>query len=288
MEHSPDTHSTFLHCKDHLVSGASFDLLFDSTYEMLVTHPQPKPEELASYYQSDEYISHTDSRRSLLDVLYQLVKRIALRKKRRLLESYTKGPTSILDLGTGTGDFLVAMQKHGWNIQGVEPNKGAREKALAKNVPSLEDSHSLGQNTFDCITMWHVLEHIPDVEQQISELKRLLRPDGYLFIAVPNFKSYDAQVYHEFWAAYDVPRHLYHFSRVSIEKLFTKSGFNLVDIHPMIFDAYYVSMLSERYKNRKGSPIKAFLTGFRSNRQARRNGEYSSLIYVLQATNKAK
>lgn len=275
-------HKVFLNVKDYSVSGENFDLLLDEEMELLKTHPQPSPDKLGSYYESEDYISHTDGRRSLFEKLYHAVKQKALRDKINIVEQFQPKKGKILDIGAGTGDFLVTAKQHGWDITGLEPNEKAKSIAQNKGVKFLENLAAIPDATMDVITMWHVLEHVPDVEAQIAELKRIVKPDGTIIIAVPNYKSYDAQHYGKHWAAYDVPRHLWHFSKKAIEVLFSRQDMQLIKIFPMKFDSFYVSLLSEKYKTGKMSFIKGFFVGLRSNIKAARNFEYSSHIYVIK------
>ncbi len=273
--------NTYIQVKDFSVSGESFSLLLDDDLQLLKTSPQPTLENLGSYYESEDYISHTDGTRTLFEKLYQLVKRNAIRKKVNLLSKYNeKG--SVLDIGAGTGDFLVEAKKQGWKITGIEPNQKAKEIAISKKVVFSDALENLEDHSFDVITMWHVLEHVPDLDFQLKHLKRLLKPNGTIIIAVPNFKSFDAKYYKEFWAAYDVPRHLWHFSQIAIQKLFQKHTIKLFHVKPMWFDAFYVSLLSEKYKNGKMNFVKGFFIGFRSNCSGVFKKEYSSHIYILK------
>lgn len=273
----------YLNCKDYTVSNKQFDLLYNKNLEMLETSPQPLGEELASYYESDDYISHTDSKKSITDKLYQTVKSIALKKKLSLLNSFKTTAKNVLDIGCGTGDFLLACKNNEWNVVGVEPNKSARELSEAKlNAKIYGDLNELPSIQFDVITLWHVLEHVPNLETYISKLKSLLKPNGVLVVAVPNYKSYDAMHYKQFWAAFDVPRHLWHFSKKSIQLLFSKQQLVVEKILPMKFDSFYVSLLSEQYKTGTNNFIKAFYVGLVSNLKAIRTKEYSSLIYVIK------
>ena len=275
----------YIQVKDFSVSGESFSLLLDQELELLKTAPQPTLDKLGSYYESEDYISHTDGTRTFFEKMYQFVKRRAIRNKVKLLFKYhQKG--SILDIGAGTGDFLVEAQKQGWLGTGIEPNEKAKTIALSKNVAFSDTLDALENHSFDVITMWHVLEHVPDVEFQIKELKRLLKSNGTIIIAVPNFKSYDAIYYKEFWAAYDVPRHLWHFSKIAIQKLFQKQGLNLFHVKPMWFDSFYVSLLSEKYKTGKMNFFKAFFIGFLSNGVGLFKKEFSSHIYILKNNQK--
>ncbi len=280
-----------LECKDYTVSGETFSLLLEKETEMLVTSPQPKLEELPKYYESEAYISHTDASKTFVDNIYQLVKSYALKQKLKLINSFETQEKNLLDIGCGTGDFLITAKKNNWSITGIEPSTTAKnlfykklenskfsKKVLKSDITELLQD----QNKFDVITMWHVLEHVPNLENYIIQLKTLLKPNGVLVVAVPNYKSYDATYYGKYWAAYDVPRHLWHFSKTSISKLFEKVNLNVVKIVPMKFDAYYVSLLSEKYKTGKSNLLKAMYRGFLSNLKANASKEYSSLIYILK------
>ena len=271
----------FLNVKDYSVSQETFELLHDEELDMLITHPQPSLEKLPSYYESVDYISHTDGNKSLFEKMYQFVKSIALKNKLKSINSQSqKG--RILDIGAGVGDFLSVAKNDGWQTIGIEPSDKAKAIAKNKGVSFVESLSELESNSFDVITMWHVLEHVPDLENQIKELKRLIKPTGTVIIAVPNFKSYDAAHYGNFWAAYDIPIHLWHFSKTAIQKLFAKENLELVKVLPMKFDSFYVSLLSEKYKTGKMNFIKAFYIGLKSNWKGNQNSEYSSHIYVLK------
>lgn len=270
----------FISCKDHSVTQETFNLLYDPTTELLITDPQPK--NLDKYYESDAYISHTDSKKTAIDKLYQFIKRINIQFKLNLINRYTKNNKTLLDVGAGTGDFLLAAQNNSWSVIGVEPNKNASAKALAKQVTLFQNLESVPQQKYNIITLWHVLEHLPDLNDQITKLLALLDEQGTLIVAVPNYKSYDAKFYKEHWAAYDVPRHLWHFSKTSIDHIFKKHGMRIIKTKPMFFDAFYVSILSEKYRTGKSQIIKALWTGIQSNLHGLHTKEYSSQIYILQ------
>ena len=272
----------YLKVKDNSVSQEIFDLYYDESLDMLVTNPQPDSENLGKYYDSPNYISHTDGNKSLFEKLYQAVKNIALKNKLNLINSLSENKGKILDIGAGTGDFLAFVKQNGWQTIGVEPSQKAKEIATKKGVEFVNETSELENQSFDIITMWHVLEHVPDLEKQIQELKRLLKPNGTLIVAVPNFKSFDANHYKEFWAAYDVPIHFWHFSKTAIKSLFQKQNMKLEKVLPMKFDAFYVSLLSEKYKTGKMNYIKAFFIGLKSNFKAKQTSEYSSHIYILK------
>ena len=277
----------FLTVKDYSVSQETFDLYHDATLDMLITLPQPSLENLGRYYESPDYISHTDSKRSLFEKAYHFVKGIALKNKLNLINSSSSGKGKLLDIGAGTGDFLLTAKENGWSTIGVEPSEKAKAIAIQKGIEFVVETQELESHSFDVITMWHVLEHVPNLDNQIKELKRLVKPNGTVIIAVPNFKSYDAKYYGKFWAAYDVPIHFWHFSKTAIKILFEKEEIKLEKVLPMKFDSFYVSLLSEKYKNGKMNFIKAFWIGLVSNWKANRSLEFSSHIYVLKNNQKA-
>jgi 2-polyprenyl-3-methyl-5-hydroxy-6-metoxy-1,4-benzoquinol methylase len=272
----------FLTVTDYSVSKETFELYHDEELDMLITHPQPGLDVLGKYYESADYISHTDSKRSLFEKAYHFVKGIALKNKLNLINSLQPNKGKILDIGAGTGEFLSVAQQDGWHTTGLEPSDKAKQIAINKGVSFVATIAQLEDHSFDVITMWHVLEHVPDLDHQIKELKRLLKPTGSLIIAVPNFKSFDAQHYGKFWAAYDVPIHFWHFSKTAIQKLFQKEQMELVKILPMKFDSFYVSLLSEKYKTGRMNFIKAFFIGLWSNIKGKSDLEYSSHIYILK------
>ena len=270
--------------RDHSVSNEVFELVYDQAYDMFRTSPQPSKEDLNKYYESLDYISHTDTKRNFIEYIYHVVRSYATNKKVQLITNLNSGK-SLLDIGCGTGDFLVSAKRNNWKTIGIEPNEGARELAKNKLGNTVFDSDHLGKlepHSFDVITLWHVLEHLPDLEEHLSLFKSLLKTNGRLIIAVPNYKSYDAYMYKSFWAAYDVPRHLWHFSQSSIDRLFKNIAMSVEQIKPMKFDAYYVALLSEKYKTGTSNFLKALYSGFLSNKKAKKTNEYSSLIYIIK------
>jgi len=275
----------FLKVKDFSVSGEEFQLYQNSEYGFLETVPKPSSEKLPEYYQSEDYISHTDSKRNLFEKVYHIVRKISLKKKLNLINAFASEEKVLLDIGCGTGDFLETAQQNKWQVSGIEPNEKARQIANKKTNQSVYETKDLSKfahNSFDVITLWHVLEHLPNLEDHIETFKKLLKPNGTLVIAVPNYNSFDAKYYKQFWAAYDVPRHLWHFNQTSISKLVATQSFLVEKVKPMWFDAFYVSMLSEKYKSGKINPIKGFFIGLRSNMKALRSKEASSLIYIIK------
>ncbi|MEM0541527.1 class I SAM-dependent methyltransferase [Flavobacterium sp. j3] len=271
----------FQKVRDYSVSKEIFELHHNPEYDVLITFPKPSVDKLPSYYESDDYISHTDGKRSLFEKAYHFIKGIALKNKVKLVNAHSqKG--RILDIGAGTGDFLVSAKNDGWETIGIEPSVKAKQIAINKGVSFIDDLAALENNSIDVITMWHVLEHVPNLDEYINELKRLIKPSGTIIIAVPNFKSFDAKYYGKFWAAYDVPRHIWHFSKTTIEKLFAEKDMRLVEVLPMKFDSFYVSLLSEKYKTGSMNYLKAFFVGLQSNINGKQSKEYSSHIYIIK------
>lgn len=288
LQHCPLCHSgqfrLFINCKDHSVSGEIFSIQQCQNCELLFTNPRPPETKLGQYYASSNYISHTNEGTTLVNRVYKLVRRRTLRQKIKLVENWSpKG--ELADIGCGTGHFLDTAESQGWIVEGVEVNDQARkqaEKLLEKPVFPLLTDIPLTRR-FQAITLWHVLEHVYDLGQTLTLLKELLHKQGSLFIAVPNPNSLDAKHYGKDWAAWDVPRHLYHFSQEVMHKLARKHGFAIKAIEPMPFDAFYVSMLSEEYKKGKKGYVEAAINGLRSNLWAKKHdNQYSSLIYILQ------
>lgn len=271
----------FKKVKDYSVSKEIFELHHNPEYDLLITFPKPTLEKLSSYYESEDYISHTDGKRSLFERMYHTIKNIALKNKVKLINTQSQKGT-LLDIGAGTGDFLVVAKNDGWDTIGIEPSEKAKTIAINKGVNFAANLSDLEDHSFDVITMWHVLEHVPNLDEYILELKRLVKPTGTILIAVPNFKSFDAEYYGRFWAAYDVPRHIWHFSKTAIQKLFAEKEMNLITVLPMKFDSFYVSLLSEKYKTGKMNFIKAFIVGLKSNKNGKQTKEYSSHIYVIK------
>lgn len=274
-----------LRVKDHSVSEEEFILRQNSKYGYLETDPRPSLEQLPNYYKSEDYISHTDSKRNVFEKAYHLVRTFSLKQKLMLINSFASEEKNVLDVGCGTGDFLATALKNGWSVSGIEPNEQARTIANTKTNNSVFDVDKLLEfdaASFNVITLWHVLEHLPNLEEQINILKKLLKPHGTLIIAVPNHKSYDAYYYNAYWAAYDVPRHLWHFDKKSISKLFDTVSMKVIKVKPMYFDAFYVSLLSEKFKSGKMNVIKGFWIGLLSNIKSLRTKEASSLIYIIK------
>nr|WP_294994334.1 class I SAM-dependent methyltransferase [uncultured Sediminibacterium sp.] len=272
--------------KDYTVSNTAFEIWHCDTCTNRFTQSVPDIHHIGAYYQSAAYISHSDTAKGLINKLYHWVRGYTLGRKKRLIQKVSGlNHGALLDIGAGTGAFVTTMLQAGWTVTGLEPDSIARENAKQKHgieLRSADDIYSLPQSSFNVITLWHVLEHVHDLHGYFRQFVALLKPGGKLVIAVPNYTSKDASAYGAQWAAWDVPRHLYHFSPKGMEQLAKQHGFNLESIHPMWFDAFYVSMLSEQYKNGKPNLPGALLSGISSNLTALGDKRRcSSLIYVF-------
>ena len=276
----------FLEAKDYTSSKETFTIVKCINCEFTLTNPRPPGTEIGKYYLSDKYISHTGAGKTIFDKVYLTARNFTLKWKFELLNKYQKSG-NLLDFGCGTGEFLAHCQRRKWNITGVEPSENARVKA-SQNIgkPVASNLNEVDNERFDAITLWHVLEHLHELESDLRKIVALLKKDGTIFIAVPNHQSPDAKHYKRFWAGYDVPRHLWHFSKDTMNQMFEKVGLQIIEIKPMKLDAFYVSLLSEAYQNPQASKLSngwnAFLQGVKSNRAAKVNNNYSSLVYIAK------
>lgn len=278
--------SPALSAKDFTVSSQIFSINKCNDCTVMFTQDVPPQDAIGTYYASENYVSHSNTQKGLVNRLYHIIRKKTLVTKRNLLKKETGiSAGKILDVGCGTGAFLNEMKNNGWQITGLEPDETARKNAIElfniEPLPSPE-IFNLPSESFDAITLWHVLEHVHQLQGYTAQLKKLLTKKGKLFIAVPNYTSWDAQHYKEYWAAYDVPRHLYHFSPAGINTLMRAHGMQVKKIKPMWFDSFYVSMLSEQYKNGRANMVSAFFVGLVSNLKTIFNPQKcSSVIYVI-------
>lgn len=273
--------TSYIQLKDYFLSQEDFEIFECPACHLLFTDPRPSGPAADKYYQSENYLSHQENKKGLVPRIYEFVKSFNLRNKVHLA-SEGLSPGHVLDIGCGVGDFLVSMKKAGWTVMGIEPSSQAREIAnqrLGFYPLTPADYSQLPDQSFELITMWHVLEHVDDLSFQLQQLQRLLKPGGRLLLALPNFTSFDAQHYGQYWAAWDVPRHLNHFCPDSIQAVFADSAFQSFDIQKLKWDAYYISYLSETYMKHSLPLLRGACVGFRSNVKAHRSGSYSSLVY---------
>lgn len=274
--------------KDHSVSGEKFFLCQCSNCKLIFTNPRPTIESIGKYYESEEYVSHQNKSNNLTNKIYKFVRQITIRKKVELINLLHPIKGKLLDFGCGTGYFIAAAKKNKWKVRGIEPNITAKNIALSKGLKISESLKDLNKNKkFDVITLFHVLEHIHDLRKSTKKIVDILNENGTLIIAVPNFNCYDSKSYGSDWAALDVPRHLYHFNKISIQKLAEEFNLRIIETKPMKYDSYYVSILSEKYLNPKTNTllhlIKGGIKGLKSNIWANNNeNNYSSLLFILK------
>ncbi len=271
----------FLTCKDYTVSQESFNIVSCKACNFKFTNPRPSDLEIGKYYKSEDYVSHSDTKKGLINRLYHAVRARTLKQKLELISGYVSRGT-ILDYGCGTGMFLKTCDDAGWKSFGFEPDSDARRLAEGKGLTVGDSKEVLSSNKYDIISLWHVLEHVTDLEETLQFFSKSITDKGRLIIAVPNYTSADAKHYKEFWAGYDVPRHIYHFEINSLKKLLGNYGFSLEETKPMKFDSYYVSMLSEKYKTGSMNYLSAFLSGLNSNMASKDASQYSSVIYIFK------
>jgi 2-polyprenyl-3-methyl-5-hydroxy-6-metoxy-1,4-benzoquinol methylase len=280
-------HSSFTQlytCKDFVASGELFELVRCGSCRLVFTNPRPDTKSIGRYYQTENYVSHAGSKKGLIYLIYDVVRNISLRKKKEVIEQYNAGGR-LLDVGCGLGYFLNHMVKGGWDAKGLDVSEEARNfvsESFGLNVLPEEELDNLPAASYDVITMWHVLEHVHLLQARVKLLKTLLKKDGTLFIAVPNSDAWEVGFYKEFWDGFDVPRHLYHFNHTSIEKLMEICGLKVVAKKPMIFDSYYISWRSEIHKKNPFGFFRAMVLGQISNWKAKRNQDYSSVLYVIK------
>lgn len=273
--------------KDHTVSQEKFRIVKCQNCGFLFTNPRPSEKAIAKYYDSDAYISHSNTKKGVINKIYHIVRKRALKSKLKLINSLSERG-KILDAGCAIGAFLEVCQKDTWQVAGIEPDTSARK--IAQNTLNINIYESIleadfADNEFQMITLWHVLEHIHQLDASIEKLKKWLAPKASLLIAVPNANAHEKNKFGAFWAAYDVPRHLYHFTPETFEKLMQKHNLKVVKHFPMFYDSYYISLLSQRYQHGKANYLKALIQGYQSNQWAKKNAQnYSSLIYQIEKT----
>ena len=276
-----------LKCTDHFISKEVFELFKCSECGFEFTQDYPEESIIGKYYESDDYISHSDTSRGFINKIYHYVRKVMLQKKKAIVSNITGiKEGNILDIGSGTGHFALTMKNAGWLVKGIEINEKARESSVSQfglDIIKPEEISGLESDCFDCITLWHVLEHFHDPYKEATEIHRLLKPNGVCLIALPNCSSYDAEYYGRFWAAYDLPRHLWHFNPETFKLFAEKTGFVLEKYKTLPPDVFYISLLSEKYKGSR----QPFLTGLTramwfSFKTFLRKNRSSSMIYILR------
>ena len=276
--------SEFLQGKDYFLSGENFNIQQCNTCGFRFTNPRPSQSCIGKFYDSEQYISHDSQKQNITTLAYRVARYFAIRQKFSIIKKYSKGK-NLLDIGCGTGELLYYCSKNGYQVQGIEPNLKARKFASEKyDLKISEDLYSefLANNSFDCITLWHVLEHVDQPIETLNQISKLLTPGGTLIIAVPNSNSWDAIHYKNYWAAYDLPRHLSHFTHQTLKYFIEQNKYSLIKCLPQKLDAFYISLLSEKYRTGRKNFYKAIFNGLKSNFFSRRTEYYhSSIIFIL-------
>lgn len=271
----------YIETKDYSVSQENFIIKECDECHLLFTDNIPDLHSIGRYYQSDAYISHTNKANNPVNILYKVIREYTLHRKIKLIQKFSGH--NLLDIGCGTGMFLQKAYKADYKITGVENDQLAltNQSQIVNNQCFTSIDELPKTDNFDIITLWHVLEHIHDLTRSFSDIVKHLKPEGHIVLALPNASSPDAHHYKQYWAAWDVPRHLYHFRKEQVHHLMEKNNIELIQILPMKFDAFYVSMLSEKYKKHSlvSQLVKGFVNGLRSNFKAN-TSNYSSLIYI--------
>ncbi|MDO5570203.1 MAG: class I SAM-dependent methyltransferase [Bacteroidales bacterium] len=278
--------SAFTKCNDHSISKEDFQIMKCDNCGFLFTQDFPDESLIGEYYKSKDYISHSNSRKGLINNVYHIARTIMLNRKAKIVckeSGMEKG--KLLDIGCGTGYFLHTMKKMGWDVMGVEKSDDASK--VAKEHFNIDVKNLLNEvddnNKYDVITLWHVMEHLQDLKGTFEKLRSLLKDDGTLIVAVPNSESFDAEYYKENWAAYDVPRHLWHFNATTLGILSKREEFKIEKFGPMPLDAFYISMLSEKLQGKSCSFFRGMLIGIKALNSALTNPrKSSSLIFILR------
>jgi 2-polyprenyl-3-methyl-5-hydroxy-6-metoxy-1,4-benzoquinol methylase len=277
--------SVFLKATDHLLTFESFDIFKCCSCGFLFTQDVPDADEIGKYYHSQDYVSHSDTRKGLMNKLYHFGRTIMLKKKYRMVNKVVKGK-NLLDIGCGTGYFPAFMKRKGYDVTGVETDQKARafaEKEFGIRVYSPADfiNHKL-EGKFDVITLWHVLEHLDDFNLYLEKMLEQLSPGGSLVIALPNCSSLDARHYKASWAGYDVPRHLWHFTPATLKILAENHGLKIRKMKRLMLDPFYNSMLSEKYRGKKVFMIFGIVIGKLAYIESLFNiKRSSSVVYIL-------
>ena len=267
--------------KDHLLSKEEFTVLFDHNQGIGQTQI-PTNFDANAFYPNENYASHQDQKKGLIGVAYNIIQHLMLRYKFSIIKQYSQG-NSILDIGGGTGTFASFFKKKGFDVTLTEPNNRARIQASHKGLLTFPTPTDLPpQSAYSTLTLWHVFEHLPAPQKALQNYHKLLKNKGLLLLALPNYDSFDATYYQEYWAALDVPRHLWHYTPKGITSLVSEKGFRFQKSYPLWFDAFYIAYLSEQYRKSKFPLLRGFFIGLFSNLSALFTGQYSSLIYIFR------
>ena len=279
-----DSFNHYLETEDYFFTKEKFNLSKCKSCGFVFTNPLPLVSEIGKYYETEKYFSHNTENKGIFSRIYSQVRNLNLKNKYNIIEKY-KLSGRLLDIGCGTGEFLNFGLRKSWKVKGIEPNANAREFATTNYGIEIGDENDLNEmdgSLFDVVTMWHVLEHVYNLNERMLTISKILKNDGIAIIALPMIDSPDSIKFGKYWAGLDVPRHLHHFSSASFEKLATKNNFKVIDKYPMIFDSFYVSWLSRQAKGNSFAFLRGVIDGLISNIRAKSNSNYSSMIFVIK------
>ena len=266
--------------KDYLGSNEKFEIVWSKYKGIAKTYPKPLKNNLKEYYNSENYISHNPKAIGLISLIYLAIRSLMNRNKLKMIKPFLSKNDKVLDFGSGSGSFLYKLNFK-YESFGVEPNDFARSTSLAKGLRVVSAMKEY-KVKFNMIFLWHSLEHVYDINKTINEFSQKINSKGILVIALPNIRSFDAKKYKSFWAGYDVPRHLWHFTEEGIIDFLERKKFKFIKKRPLFWDAIYISYLSEKYRKSKFSLIKGVFWGIISNLTAIKTGEFSSKVYFFR------
>jgi 2-polyprenyl-3-methyl-5-hydroxy-6-metoxy-1,4-benzoquinol methylase len=278
--------SHYLNVPDWLVSKENFELKKCGNCSFIFTANAPLLENAGPYYESEEYVEHTDTNKGLIYGVYHQARKLMLKFKLSNIRSYSKS-TKLLDIGSGSGYFINYMKQNGYNVSGVEISDKAvalcKDKFdISVNSPTEFLAEKLPKD-FDIITMWHVFEHVYSFNEYFDILHKSLKENGHVFVALPNPNCFEAKHYKNYWNGFDTPRHLWHFTPKTFKQFAEGHGFEMISMKRLPLDPFFNAMVSSSYKSGlKFLPytftigLISFINGLINRDKA------SSLIYILK------
>jgi 2-polyprenyl-3-methyl-5-hydroxy-6-metoxy-1,4-benzoquinol methylase len=278
--------STFKKVTDWLVSKEVFTISQCDNCKFKFTANAPVEQNIGPYYNSEEYVEHSDTKSGVIYTVYHYARNLMLRFKLNKIKSMTSGK-KLLDVGSGSGYFINHMKQNGYEVTGVEISDKAVELCNSKfgikaNSPADFLAEKLDKD-FDIISLWHVFEHVYTFNEYFDLFAKSLKKDGTLILALPNSNSADAQIYKDHWAAYDTPRHLWHFTPATLSRFAEARGFEVVKKYRLPLDPFFNAMVSASYKKGfKFLPISVLKGLYSLIISLFNKDKSSSLIYFLK------
>lgn len=272
--------------RDHGISQEDFRIVECSDCKFRFTQNPPDESVIGPYYETSKYISHSADSTTLINRVYYAVRDNMLAQKYKLIRQYTDGK-NFIDIGCGLGYFLNYIKQKNNTVFGIEKSESTAAIVRDKFNITVESPEFFLENKiekkYDVVSMWHVLEHLYNPKNYISSIQKIIHDQSIIIIALPNHQSWDGRHYKEYWAGYDVPRHLWHFDASSINTLMSDLGFRCINMHRLPYDAFYVSLLSERYRGNFLSTIRAMFAGVISSIKSWMDvKQTSSIIYIYK------